>query len=123
MSLRSFQTALATPGLMGMSRVAQLSVQSDFCSSIKDEAAAVIPDAKFAERAQRYPHDAPDTKEAYWIRELFEHHFPSEAAAKTAVRLAYFSSMVQQQTLTVLREQVDPEAGVGRLVRSFGSSG
>ncbi|RSH94785.1 asparagine synthetase [Saitozyma podzolica] len=53
---------------------------------MKDHAAATISDAKFAERAQRWPLDTPDTKEAYWIREIFEGHFPTEAAAKTAVR-------------------------------------
>lgn len=36
--------------------------------------------------AERYPTDTPDTKEAYYIREVFESHFPTEAAAQTAVR-------------------------------------
>ncbi|KAK8861696.1 asparagine synthase (glutamine-hydrolyzing) [Kwoniella newhampshirensis] len=53
---------------------------------MKDHAAAAISDEKFADRANRWSLDTPDTKEAYWIRELFELHFPSEAAAKTAVR-------------------------------------
>ncbi|ORX35263.1 putative asparagine synthase [Kockovaella imperatae] len=54
--------------------------------SMKDFAASTISDEKFAERASRWSLDTPDTKEAYWIRELFENHFPTEAAAKTAVR-------------------------------------
>jgi asparagine synthase (glutamine-hydrolysing) len=53
---------------------------------MKDHAAAAISDEKFADRASRWSIDTPDTKEAYWIRELFEGHFPTEAAAKTAVR-------------------------------------
>ncbi|OXC65248.1 asparagine synthase (glutamine-hydrolyzing) [Cryptococcus neoformans] len=53
---------------------------------MKDHSAAIISDEKFADRATRWPLDTPDTKEAYWIREIFEHHFPTEAAAKTAVR-------------------------------------
>lgn len=53
---------------------------------MKDHAAKAVTDAKFAERAERWPMDTPDTKEAYWIREVFESYFPSQAAAKTAVR-------------------------------------
>ncbi|KAF8557237.1 glutamine-hydrolyzing asparagine synthase [Imleria badia] len=53
---------------------------------IKDHAAAVVSDEVFAARADRWPVDTPDTKEAYLIREIFEAHFPSDAAAKTAVR-------------------------------------
>ncbi|KZS99052.1 glutamine-hydrolyzing asparagine synthase [Sistotremastrum niveocremeum HHB9708] len=54
--------------------------------SIKDHAAAVVSDEKFAARATRFPSDTPDTKEGYYIRETFESLFPSEAAASTAVR-------------------------------------
>jgi asparagine synthase (glutamine-hydrolysing) len=39
-----------------------------------------------ADAQKRWPSDTPDTKEAYMIREIFERHFPSEAAASTAVR-------------------------------------
>ncbi|CAD6922328.1 unnamed protein product [Tilletia caries] len=53
---------------------------------IKDHSAAAVSDEKFAARKERYPVDTPDTKEAYWIREIFESYFPSETAARTAVR-------------------------------------
>lgn len=53
---------------------------------MKDQAAAVVSDEAFAKRAERFPVATPDTKEAYWIREIFEGHFPSSAAAGTAVR-------------------------------------
>ncbi|KAI0094006.1 asparagine synthase-domain-containing protein [Irpex rosettiformis] len=53
---------------------------------IKDHAAQVVSDEAFAGRAERWPRDTPDTKEAYYIREVFDGLFPSEAAAKTAVR-------------------------------------
>lgn len=56
---------------------------------MKDFAAAAISDEKFEQRASRWSLDTPDTKEAYWIRELFEGHFPTESAAKTAVRCVY----------------------------------
>lgn len=70
---------------------------------MKDQAATEVSDEDFARRAERWPRDTPDTKEAYWIREIFdgasfssstpEHiltlHpglFPSDTAAETAVR-------------------------------------
>jgi asparagine synthase (glutamine-hydrolysing) len=53
---------------------------------IKEHSEKAVSDAKFSQRARRYPQDTPDTKEAYWIREQFEAWFPSPAAASTAVR-------------------------------------
>lgn len=73
---------------------------------MKAHAEETIPDADFAKRAERWPIDTPDTKEAYFIREIFESkilspssylillalercdqgHFPTDAAASTAVR-------------------------------------
>ncbi|KIP09072.1 hypothetical protein PHLGIDRAFT_23108 [Phlebiopsis gigantea 11061_1 CR5-6] len=53
---------------------------------MKDHAAAEVSDEAFAARAARWPRDTPDTKEAYHIREIFDSLFPSETAAKTAVR-------------------------------------
>ena len=42
---------------------------------MKDHAASVVSDEAFAERAQRWPEDTPDTKEAYLIREIFDSKF------------------------------------------------
>ncbi|TIB37463.1 hypothetical protein E3P84_00257 [Wallemia ichthyophaga] len=53
---------------------------------IKDFTAEQVSDQDFAKRSERFPHDTPDTKEAYWIRETFESLFPSKTAAETAVR-------------------------------------
>ncbi|TRM61921.1 nucleophile aminohydrolase [Schizophyllum amplum] len=53
---------------------------------IKDHAAAIVPDDAFAKREERWTTDVPDTKEAYFIREIFDGLFPTEAAASTAVR-------------------------------------
>lgn len=39
---------------------------------IKDHAASVVSDEAFTQRAERWPVDTPDTKEAYFIREIFE---------------------------------------------------
>lgn len=56
---------------------------------MKDHAAEVVSDADFAARAKRWPHDTPDTKEAYYIRDVFDSLYPSEAAARTAVRYVH----------------------------------
>jgi len=53
---------------------------------IKSHTDAVISDDAFAKRAERWPVDTPDTKEAYFIREIFESYYPTEAAARTAIR-------------------------------------
>lgn len=42
---------------------------------MKDHAALVVSDEIFENRATRWPHDTPDTKEAYYIREIFEGMF------------------------------------------------
>lgn len=44
----------------------------DFDHSIKDNAAAFVSDKDFVKRAERWPVDTPDTKEAYYIREIFD---------------------------------------------------
>ncbi|KAF9005574.1 asparagine synthase-domain-containing protein [Cyathus striatus] len=53
---------------------------------IKDHAASVVSDEAFTKAAERWPESTPDTKEAYYIRDIFDGLFPSEAAASTAVR-------------------------------------
>ena len=53
---------------------------------LKAHSEAVVSDAQMATAAERYPTDTPETKEAYYIRETFEGHFPSQTAADTAVR-------------------------------------
>lgn len=39
---------------------------------MKDHAEATVSDETFAKAAERWPVDTPLTKEAYWIREVFE---------------------------------------------------
>jgi len=53
---------------------------------IKEHAETTITDEQFAKAADRWPSDAPQTKEAYLIRQIFDELFPSKAAADTAVR-------------------------------------
>ncbi|KAJ7685127.1 hypothetical protein DFH06DRAFT_1356727 [Mycena polygramma] len=52
---------------------------------IKDHAESVVSDEALAQGGARWT-DAPTTKEAYLIRQIFDEFFPSEAAASTAVR-------------------------------------
>ncbi|QRW26977.1 asparagine synthase [Rhizoctonia solani] len=53
---------------------------------IKDHAASAVTDEAFANRHNAFPEDTPDTKEGYFIREVFQGLFPTKAAASTAVR-------------------------------------
>ena len=50
---------------------------------LKARAEAFVSDAMFAQAELRFPINPPQTKEAYWYRELFEREFPGEACART----------------------------------------
>jgi asparagine synthase (glutamine-hydrolysing) len=39
---------------------------------MKDHAAGIVSDTAFAKRHERWPEETPDTKEAYYIREIFD---------------------------------------------------
>lgn len=55
---------------------------------MKSHAAATVSDAHLAESAEKWGQTAGAewTKEAVWIRDIFEKHFPSKTAAETTVR-------------------------------------
>ena len=44
--------------------------------SIKDHAESVVSDEAFEKRAERWPDSTPDTKEAYFIRDVFDSACP-----------------------------------------------
>lgn len=50
---------------------------------LKAHAEAQVSDAEFAQAAQRFPVNTPQSKEAYLYRRIFEEHFPGEACALT----------------------------------------
>jgi len=50
---------------------------------LKAHAEAQISDVEFAAAERRFPINAPQTKEAYFYRRIFETHFPGAAAAAT----------------------------------------
>jgi len=54
--------------------------------SVVEFTARQVSDAEMATAAGRFPYNTPDTKEAYYYRQVFEHHFPSEAAAHTVLK-------------------------------------
>ncbi|KAI8817566.1 asparagine synthase [Fimicolochytrium jonesii] len=54
--------------------------------SLKSHSEQKISDQVFAKRAERFPHDTPNTKEAYWFREVFEQRFPQKACLESVVR-------------------------------------
>ncbi|KAI9225165.1 asparagine synthase [Blastocladiella britannica] len=54
--------------------------------SLRDHASRAVSDEKWAARGVRFPHDTPDTKEAYYYRELFHRHFPQRACVESVVR-------------------------------------
>lgn len=53
---------------------------------LKEHAANSVSDEQLSKAAERWPISPPDTKEAYMIRDIFDGHFPTDSAAKTAVR-------------------------------------
>jgi hypothetical protein len=42
------------------------------CLRLKDHAERAIADEIFEKRSERWPEDTPDTKEAYFMRDLFD---------------------------------------------------
>lgn len=46
----------------------------------------VVSDEDFAKAATLYPHNTPDTKEAFYYRTIFEQHYPQEKANKTVLK-------------------------------------
>jgi len=52
----------------------------NWIDSLREFAEAQVTDRQFEARARRFPLNTPLTKEAYYIRQTFESHFPSLAA-------------------------------------------
>ncbi|KAF7773800.1 asparagine synthase (glutamine-hydrolyzing) [Pseudoalteromonas citrea] len=49
--------------------------------SLKEHVDSQVSDQDFANAQYRFPINTPDSKEAYFYREIFESHFPGDAAA------------------------------------------
>ena len=107
--------------------------------SMKDQAAVEVSDDAFAKRAERWPRDTPDTKEAYWIRDIFDGEccattyrailtkqrtglFKSETAASTAVRYVSMPSRAAADTyLSCSTVGYLEETGAARRIRADGA--
>jgi len=50
---------------------------------IKANAERQVSDAQLAQAAKRFPINTPKTKEAYFVRQTFHSHFPSDSAARS----------------------------------------
>ncbi len=50
---------------------------------LKAHAEQVVSDAMMAQASLRFPINTPQTKEAYWYRDIFEREFPGDACALT----------------------------------------
>ncbi len=48
--------------------------------------ASQVSDKQMQEAYIKYPHNTPSTKEAYYIREIFNKHYPQKDAAKTVLK-------------------------------------
>ena len=55
----------------------------DWVDGLKNYAEAVISDAEFELRYERFPEETPQTKEYYFLRSMFEKHYPGEHAVAT----------------------------------------
>ena len=53
--------------------------------ALKANAAVHVSDAEMRQAAVRFPHNTPDTKEAYYYRSVFEGFFPLSSAARTVM--------------------------------------
>ncbi len=51
--------------------------------AVKDCAGEHVSDAEMARAEGRFPFNTPASKEAYYFRSMFEHHFPMASAAQT----------------------------------------
>ena len=56
-------------------RIFLVPTEPSFLIRIKEHAEMTVSDADLAKAAERYPVDTPETKEAYFIREIFESQF------------------------------------------------
>jgi asparagine synthase (glutamine-hydrolysing) len=86
-------------------------------NSLKEYANHEISDQKLATAKYKFPDKTPQTKEEYLYRQIFESHFPSQAALDTVP----FEPSIACSTATALRwdktfqAMADPS---GRAVRS-----
>ena len=85
--------------------------------ALKDQADGLVSDSQMRRAESRFPHNPPDSKEAYWFRSVFEQHFPLASAAQTVPGGPTVACSTPEATLwdQSLQEMNDPS---GRAMRS-----
>ncbi|KAK0426366.1 hypothetical protein QR680_009672 [Steinernema hermaphroditum] len=58
----------------------------NWIDTLMEHCASRVSDAEMASAAERFPHNTPHSKEAFFMRSIFESHFGSDAAAKTVLK-------------------------------------
>ena len=54
--------------------------------SLKEYCSKMVSDKEFATAAEKYPHNTPDTKEAFYFRKIFEKFYPQDHSLKTVLK-------------------------------------
>jgi len=85
--------------------------------AVKDHAAQSVSDSDMARASGRFPFNTPVSKEAYYFRSVFEHHFPLASAAQTVPGGPTVACSTPEAILwdKALQEMNDPS---GRAMRS-----
>jgi asparagine synthase (glutamine-hydrolysing) len=85
--------------------------------AVRDFAGEHVSDAEMARAAGRFPFNTPASKEAYWFRSVFEHHFPLASAAQTVPGGPTIACSTPEAVLwdRALQEMNDPS---GRAMRN-----
>ncbi len=58
----------------------------NWIDSVRNYCETMVSDTEFSMASLRFPHNTPDTKEAYYFRTIFEKYYPEEHAAKTVLK-------------------------------------
>jgi len=90
--------------------------------AVKDFTARRVSDAEMARAAGRFPFNTPASKEAYWFRGVFEHHFPLASAAQTVPGGPTVACSTPEAVLwdKSLQEMNDPSGRAMRTVHQHG---
>ncbi len=90
--------------------------------AVKDHAEEQVSDAEMARASGRFPFNTPVSKEGYFFRSLFEHHFPLASAAQTVPGGPTVACSTPEAVLwdKAMQEMNDPS---GRAMRSVHQDG
>jgi len=60
-----------------------IQVGYDWIDGLKAHANSVVDDTMFAFREHRFPYNTPQSKEAYYVRDIFENNYPQQTCIET----------------------------------------